>query len=546
MPKEPFDENDFIRDRAATIRTFEKEYNMGSNKRLMGALETYFEVLEKTGRDLNKGISADEATSKWAADELIDEFNAMRMLDIPAKWLRENAKYYSNRPNSSYQRALDKAADKARHRKALWSKTDTEWAGEEAERRDLVILERTGAGKAFNKKPSGYSKWSDALVMGNLWTGMSTGFVRGALSSVEAFVLEGKTNGSVMANHEVPTLAGMIRQGLVEELHIQIENIDDPSKPPERWTLVAGQTFHVHSRASFDQLPSPATGFPERQQIWYEKENRKASIDEFVAAVGDKNVAILLPRRDAIVPSNVDVLVEIKKNERDRLAHGDHWHLRRLSIKEKKGIHKIYKNEEYQRVLSASLGGRLEFMQALGDSYVPRSKSVSGASESTDQAYYAASGSTGRAYSAPSGSTGQAYYADSGSRGQAYYAASGVQFANVAFSQERTALNHHDTERISPLEGDFADLTVTDEAHAGEAHAGEEYASEQYEGEGYSGEVYAGEGYTAVSGSTGQAYYANFGTGEHRTDERRESRSGTKNHRSNAGYGSTSSSKKRK
>ncbi|WP_329380278.1 hypothetical protein [Streptomyces sp. NBC_01716] len=531
MPEDlPFNEDQFVVDRDAAMYTYQVEYNMGTNEYLMEALKNYYQVLWETGQNLNAGIAADVERSEWAAGGLVDEFNAMRMLDVPAKWFKDNRKYYSNDTHSKYWEDLNEAADKASHRKALWSKTDTKWVLEETKKRGLVALEEIAAAEPQNKRSNGVKKWSDALVTGYLWTGMSTGFVRGARSCVEAFMLEGRTDGSVMANHEVPTLAEMIKKGLVNELHVQIENIDDPSQPPERWTLVDGKTFHVHSVASFGKIPSPGTGFAQRQQIWYEKENRKASIDEFVTAVGDKNVAILLPRRNAIVPGDVDLLKGIKKNERDRLgaARKAHRGLRKMSIQD----NDIYRNVEYQQVLRHSVGDKLQLIKAIRDGSIEmRSRSVSAASGPTDQASYAASGSTGRANSVPSGSTDQAYYADSGSTGQAYYAdsgstgqasypLSGVQFANVAFSEDRRAwpLNHHDTERISPLEGDFADLTVTDEAHAGEAH-------------------------TAVSGSRGQAYYANLGTGEHRTDERRES---SGKNRSYEGYGTKSGKRKKK
>ncbi|MEV6196156.1 hypothetical protein AB0M19_27595 [Streptomyces sp. NPDC051920] len=264
-----FDETKFRSDEAE-MRKELKKYGLHHDKAFMGAFDGYINQLYQNGTWLNQGNTPNANWSGDAARNLIAEFDRIKALHVPASWWREN------RREKNFEKMRDAKAQETLSKKYLWSKTEPYYPARQAAKAGGLILETSPPGKIFNGRNCGFTNWSDAPVQAELWTHMSGHYVDGARGPVEAVILEGKVDNSVLTAHEWPHLKKRIEAGEVSNMHVKVMGIRGDSQDSSTWSLQTKATFNVHSQNSFDQIPSPDDpDFAGKQSRWRDREKAR-------------------------------------------------------------------------------------------------------------------------------------------------------------------------------------------------------------------------------------------------------------------------------
>lgn len=264
-----FNEQQFW-DQQQEIREDLKKYGLHHDKQFMKAFDGYMAQLHLNGQWLDQNHTPNAAWADTAATNLIAEFDRTNALHVPAKWWRENKrnKNFVAERNAKAQDTLDK--------KYLWSKTEPYYPARKAAEAGGLILETSFPGKIFNGKNFGFQNWSDAPVQAQLWEHMSSHYVDAARGPVEAVMLGGKVEGSVLTKHEWPHLKKRIEDGAVTNLHVKVMGFRNDSQASDTWSLETRATFNVTSQKSFDQIPSPQDpDFWDKQNRWRNQEKAR-------------------------------------------------------------------------------------------------------------------------------------------------------------------------------------------------------------------------------------------------------------------------------
>ncbi|MEU0430599.1 hypothetical protein ABZ153_02885 [Streptomyces sp. NPDC006290] len=264
-----FNEEQFRSDEA-DMRAEVKKYGLHHDRAFMKAFDGYMDQLHANGTWLNQGHTPNEQWSGDAATNLIAQFDRINALHVPADWWRENKR------DKEFAKKRDAKAKETLNKKYLWSKTEPYYPAKQAAAAGGLILETSPPGKIFNGKNCGFENWSDAQVQADLWTYMSSHYVDGAQGPVEAVMLGGKVDNSVLTKHEWPHLKARIEAGEVSNLHVKVMGIRGDSQDSSTWSLATKATFNVHSQNSFDQIPSPGDPqFAETQNRWRNQEKAR-------------------------------------------------------------------------------------------------------------------------------------------------------------------------------------------------------------------------------------------------------------------------------
>ncbi|MET7981558.1 MULTISPECIES: hypothetical protein [unclassified Streptomyces] len=252
------------------MRSEVKKYGLHHDKQFMRAFDGYMDQLHRNGTWLNQGNKPDPSWSENAATNLIGEFDRINALHVPASWWRENKR------DKNFAKMRDAKAQETLSKKYLWSKTEPYYPARQAAKAGGLILETSPPGKIFNGRNCGFSNWSDAPVQADLWTYMSSHYVDGARGPVEAVILEGKVDNSVLTAHEWPHLKKRIEAGEVSNMHVKVMGIRGDSQDSSTWSLKTKATFNIHSQNSFDQIPSPDDpDFADKQNRWRNQEKAR-------------------------------------------------------------------------------------------------------------------------------------------------------------------------------------------------------------------------------------------------------------------------------
>ncbi|MGW1070070.1 hypothetical protein ACWD4F_36895 [Streptomyces aureus] len=264
-----FDETKFRSDEAE-MRAEVKKYGLHHDKAFMKAFDGYVDQLYLNGTWLNQGHTPNPGWSADAATNLISEFDRINALHVPASWWR------ANKREKNFAAMRDAKAQETLSKKYLWSKTEPYYPARQAAAAGGLILESSPPGRIFNGRNCGFTNWSDAPVQAELWTHMSSHYVDGARGPVEAVILEGKVDNSVLTAHEWPHLKKRIEAGQVSNMHVKVMGIRGDSQDSSTWSLQTRATFNVHSQKSFDQIPSPDDpNFAAKQNRWRDREKAR-------------------------------------------------------------------------------------------------------------------------------------------------------------------------------------------------------------------------------------------------------------------------------
>ncbi|MFF0186921.1 hypothetical protein [Streptomyces sp. NPDC005244] len=252
------------------IRSDLKKYGLHHDKQFMKAFDGYMTQLHKNGLWVQAQHTPNPAWAADAATNLIAEFDRTNALHVPAKWWRDNKR------NKNFAAERDAKAQDTFNKKYLWSKTEPYYPAKKAAEAGGLILETSFPGKIFNGKNFGFENWSDAPVQAQLWEHMSSHYVDAARGPVEAVMLGGKVDGSVLTKHEWPHLKKRIEAGEVSNLHVKVMGFRNDSQESQAWSLETRATFNVHSQNSFDQIPSPQDpDFWDKQNRWRNQEKAR-------------------------------------------------------------------------------------------------------------------------------------------------------------------------------------------------------------------------------------------------------------------------------
>jgi hypothetical protein len=302
-----FNEEKFRSD-DADMRKELRKYNLHKDAKFMAAFDGYMDQLYNNGTWLNQGHKPNDQWSGDAANNLINEFDRINALHVPASWWREN------RRKDNFATLRDAKAQETFSKKYLWSKTEPFYPAKQAAKAGGLILETSPPGRIFNGKNCGFENWSDAPVQADLWKYMSSHYVDGARGPVEAVVLEGIVANSVLTAHEWPHLKKRIEAGEVSNMHVKVMGIRGDSQDSSTWSLETKATFNIHSQNSFDQIPAPGDPqFADKQGRWRNQEkarnaskssssssssqvsaSSKYSLKNFHEAFDDPNAVIVL------------------------------------------------------------------------------------------------------------------------------------------------------------------------------------------------------------------------------------------------------------
>ncbi|MFD5638952.1 hypothetical protein ACFWJM_33070 [Streptomyces sp. NPDC127077] len=282
----PFDEVKFRSDEAG-MRADLKKYNLHKDPAFMQAFDGYMDQLHLNGQWLNKGYQPDPSWSGDAANNLITQFDRLNALHVPADWWR------ANRKNENFDRMRDEKARETFDKKYLWSKTEPYYPARQAAKAGGLILETSPPGKIFNGRNCGFENWSDAQVQADLWTYMSNHYVDGTRGPVEAVMLGGRVDNSVLTKYEWPHLRERIEAGLVTNMHVKVMGIRNDSQESKTWSLETRATYNVHSQNSFDQIPAPDDPqFADKQNRWRNQEKaRNASKSSASSSTSQESAA---------------------------------------------------------------------------------------------------------------------------------------------------------------------------------------------------------------------------------------------------------------
>ncbi|MFI8202407.1 hypothetical protein [Streptomyces sp. NPDC085937] len=173
--------------------------------------------------------------------------------------------YVRNQRNEGFYDALAARAKEAASHGAVWSKLGAAEPIEQAQVARAVVLESSVQGYIFNGLLFGLPNWSASPTLQALWKKLSQTYSSGLEGWVNAHVLEGRDDSSVLATIEWPELRKRIGKG-VEGMNVIIYR---PVHDPDRgaYDLVPVDMHQVRDDDDFAALP-PVPG----DQAWRERQ----------------------------------------------------------------------------------------------------------------------------------------------------------------------------------------------------------------------------------------------------------------------------------
>jgi len=298
---QPWDENKYNEERAAFFNRLNEYSGLGDNPHVVGAATELWDRFKVEGAWLNAGNPTNE---NWRETAKVD--NYMNMLEYykafqisGKRWQDMQGQYAGN--SAGFHEARVQEAERNRGHAGVWGKITPRAAADRAENRGDYILETTPGGKLFNGLNAGFAGWNSSPTLAYVWLKNSQTYAKNTAGSVQADVLEGIANNSVLTSTEWPVLREKIERGETPALNVHILELRHQSQDSNAWSLAtaAGGRIAVHSQESFDMLPQARTDDPryrEMQNRWHQRNQRMDDADKVAiqAAVNDPNKVVVL------------------------------------------------------------------------------------------------------------------------------------------------------------------------------------------------------------------------------------------------------------
>ncbi|WP_430741370.1 hypothetical protein ACQZOG_06860 [Streptomyces sp. P13-3-3] len=162
--------------------------------------------------------------------------------------------YVRNQRNEGFYESLAARAQEAASHGSVWSKLGAAEPIERAQVGRAVVLESSVQGYLFNGLLFGLPNWSASPTLQALWKQLSQTYSRGLEGWVDAHVLEGRDDTSVLATIEWPELRQRIGRG-VEGMNVVVYR---PVRDPDRGVhdLEPVDMYQVRSDEDFAALPA--------------------------------------------------------------------------------------------------------------------------------------------------------------------------------------------------------------------------------------------------------------------------------------------------
>ncbi|BCL25505.1 hypothetical protein ACFFS2_08870 [Streptomyces aurantiacus] len=293
-----WDQDKYNEERATFFNRLSEYRGLGDNDDVVNAATDVWDQLKKEGQWLNSGETAnDNWTAKGPVDKFLYQLEYNKAFQMAGNTWKDLANQDSS-ANAFYW-ARDAEANQNKDRAGVWGKITPRAAAARAAERGDYILETTPAGKLLNGLNGGFSGWNSSPTLAYVWSGNSQTYAKNTKGTVQADVLEGIANNSVLTNVEWPVIKDKIEAGETPAMRVHILDLRHQSQSSAAWSLKTLQKIDVHSQASFDALPQAPTWDPRYQQMqtrWHQRNQKLDKNDEaaIAAALGDKDKVVVV------------------------------------------------------------------------------------------------------------------------------------------------------------------------------------------------------------------------------------------------------------
>ncbi|MFD8304004.1 hypothetical protein ACFV29_16905 [Streptomyces sp. NPDC059690] len=238
------------------------------------------DVMRQEGQWIRAGHNP--ANSGWerrpesvaARRQLMAAFTAVNALHVSAQWATE----HRDAPDSdSLAQARRDVAAQSVQNTAFWVKSTSRPAEQLGN-----TLEAGSAAGVLDQLTYGFDRTTPSPSLWETWNELSPQFASDARGTVEATVFEGLPENCVLRDKEWPELKGLIEQGLVDHLHVNVIRRNSDTGRLEQ----VGH-YDVRTQQEFDHLPqvTRTDSYAARQQREFVTQNIARSIERNRAGV---------------------------------------------------------------------------------------------------------------------------------------------------------------------------------------------------------------------------------------------------------------------
>ncbi|MGW0706785.1 eCIS core domain-containing protein [Streptomyces sp. NPDC002643] len=186
---------------------------------------------------------------------------------LPYEW------YVRQQNKPGFQDILTEHAGSSATMGQLWSKMGSATAAEATSVGRGLVLETTVQGRVFDGLDFGLPSWNASPALQRLWFLLSQSYAQGLRGWVDAHVLDGIHETSVLNTIEWPELKKQMAardadgEPLIDGLNIIVYRAE--KGPDGKHTLVPHTSFRVRSQDEFDKVPKAKA-----DKDWYEKQGK--------------------------------------------------------------------------------------------------------------------------------------------------------------------------------------------------------------------------------------------------------------------------------
>ncbi|MGW2965222.1 hypothetical protein ACWDGI_43220 [Streptomyces sp. NPDC001220] len=247
--------------------------SMEENPSLYMAAKAFFDRIELEGRQINAGWTPVE--DPQVVQNLVRELKNARAFSVRADWWIANQNNSENRRSSKWAASLKTAAETHVYNTGAWSKT----TGMPAELRAMLNNGRTletSPGAAFiDAIPTGFDRATPAPTLNYMWGHASETFMGESRGTVHADVYRGIDESSVLNKIEMPMLLQKMEAGEVNGVTFHVRK-----RNQQTGVLDETATYTVHSRASWDQVPTL-----DRTPSYFEEQGREYQTQQVARSI---------------------------------------------------------------------------------------------------------------------------------------------------------------------------------------------------------------------------------------------------------------------
>ncbi|TQJ87730.1 hypothetical protein [Streptomyces sp. SLBN-31] len=238
------------------------------------------DVMRQEGQWIRAGYNP--ANSGWerraesvaARRQLMAAFTAVNALHVSAQW----ATAHRDAPDGdSLAQARQDVAAQSVQNTAFWVKSTSRPAEQLGD-----TLEAGSAAGVLDQLTFGFDRTTPSPSLWETWNELSPQYAADARGTVEATVFEGLPENCVLRDKEWPELKGLIEQGLVDHLHVNVIH-----RNSDTGLLEQVGHYDVRTQQEFDHLPqvTRTDSYVARQQREFVTQNVARAIERNRAGV---------------------------------------------------------------------------------------------------------------------------------------------------------------------------------------------------------------------------------------------------------------------